>query len=310
MMLTLLTLEVMSFFYNGLHSAALAAVCLISSLAAEAVCLRLMKRSFAADDLPVTTDALITALMLPAVFDYAPACIACIFAVVAAKSVFGGRNNMIFSPAAAAYCFLYTSWKGQILLFQQPHDTAGVFETPETLVNSASHVFNTSGKFAYSGFELLMGNFPGPAGAVSILLLLIASVILIARKDISAGAFTGTVTGVAVMSAISPCSDSFVSSFILTLCNNMMLFAALFIISDRRIAPKRAYYAFFYGFFITVFAYVITVTTAKENAVVIVSVLFTPLSLGLKNLEKKIELAVREDLSPDASGMEVKADVQ
>ena len=32
-------------------------------------------------------------------------------------------------------------------------------------------------------------------------------------------------------------------------------------------------------------------TTGKENAIVIVSVLFTPVSLGIKNLEKKIELA-------------------
>lgn len=310
MVLTLLTLEVMSFFYNGLHSAALAAVCLLSSLAAEIVCMRLMKRNFTADDLTVTTDALITALMLPAVFDYAPAMIACIFAVVAAKNVFGGRNNMIFSPAAAAYCFMYTSWKGQVLLFQQPHDTAGIFETPEILVNSASHVFNTSGKFSYSGFELLMGNFPGPSGAVSILLLLLAAVILMARKDISIGAFAGTITGAAVMSCISPCTNSFFSSFFLTLCTNMVLFAALFIISDRRIAPKRAYYAFFYGFFITVFSYVITATTAKENAIVIVSVLFTPVALGLKNLEKKIDLAVIEDTSHDVSRSEVKADVQ
>ena len=105
-LLTLLTLEIMAYFYYGLHSAALAVVCLASSMAAEFVCLRMMQRSFTADDLTVTTDALIISLMMPAIFDYAPAAIACIFAVVAAKNIFGGRWNIIFSPAAAAYTFL------------------------------------------------------------------------------------------------------------------------------------------------------------------------------------------------------------
>ena len=36
-------------------------------------------------------------------------------------------------------------------------------------------------------------------------------------------------------------------------------------------------------------------TTAKENAVVIMSVLFTPLALGIRILEKKIRLADDED---------------
>ncbi len=308
MILTLLTLEVMAYFYYGLHSAALGIVCMTVSFAADFICLRLMHRSFTADDLTVTSDALITALMLPAVFDYTPAAIACAFSVTVAKNLFGGRNNMIFSPAAAAYTFLYTSWKGQILLFQQPHDVAGIFEKTDTLVNSASHSFNLTGKLSYSGFEILMGNFPGPAGAVSILLLMIAALILMFRHDISAGAFIGTISGTVIMAVISPCAGTVTETIRLTLCTNMILFAAVYIIADKRIAPKKEYYAFFYGFFIAAVSYIVVVTTAKENAIVIVSVLFTPLSLALKNLEKKIELAKAEDSA--VTGEEAESNVQ
>ena len=50
-------------------------------------------------------------------------------------------------------------------------------------------------------------------------------------------------------------------------------------------------------------------TTAKENVIIIISILFTPVALGFKNLEKKIELAYESDLSPepesdDADGKE------
>ena len=76
----------------------------------------------------------------------------------------------------------------------------------------------------------------------------------------------------------------------------MVLFAAVYIVSDKRIAPKRNYYAFFYGVFISLFSYILIITTAAENAIVIASILFTPVSLGLKNLEKYIaRLAAEED---------------
>lgn len=294
-MITLFALELMSYFYYGVRAIVLGGVCIAASLVAELVSLRLMHRRFTADDLTCTSDALIIALMMPAVMDLKIAAIASVFAVVVAKNIFGGRLNMIFSPAAAAYVFVLTSWGRNLLTYTEPHVKTGVFEQPDELVNSASSVFNLSGKLSYTDFELLLGNFTGPCGAVSILLLLVAAVILIFRKDISAGAFIGTIFGTVLFAYLTPMSVTRSDSVKYTLVTNMVLFAAIYIVSDRRIAPKRNYYAFFYGLFIAVFSYVLVLTTAKENAIVIVSLLFTPAALGFKNLEKKIELAEAED---------------
>ncbi|MBR3761057.1 MAG: RnfABCDGE type electron transport complex subunit D [Ruminococcus sp.] len=291
-MITLVALELMSCFYYGMRSAVLGGICIVVSLITEMICLRLMSRRFTADDLTCTSDALIIALIMPATMDYKIVAIACIFAVVAAKNVFGGRKNIIFSPAAAAYIFVLTSWEKMLLLYPEPHAKTGIFDEPEGLVNSVSYVYNTTGKMNHTDFELLMGNFSGPAGSVSILMLLIAAVMLILRKDISAGAFMGTIIGTAFLSYIVPASPTAKIGY--NFVTNMVIFAAVYIISDRRIAPKRQYYAFFYGLFIAVFSYVIVITTGKENAIVIVSVLFTPVSLGIKNLEKKIDLARSE----------------
>ncbi len=307
-MITLVALELMSCFYYGMRSVVLGGICIVVSLITEMICLRLMNRRFTADDLTCTSDALIIALMMPATMDYKIAGIACIFAVVAAKNVFGGRKNSIFSPAAAAYIFVLTSWEKMLLLYPVPHAKTGIFDEPEGLVNSVSYVYNTTGKMNHTDFELLMGNFSGPAGSVSILMLLIAAVMLILRKDISAGAFIGTITGTAFLTYIVPASPTAEIGY--TLVTNMVIFAAVYIISDRRIAPKRQYYAFFYGLFIAVFSYVIVLTTGKENVIVIVSVLFTPVALGIKNLEKKIDLA-RSEASESASiniSTDVKAD--
>lgn len=289
-MLTLLALVLMEFFYYGVRAVFLCVVCVAVSLAAEIISLRLMKRKFTADDLTCVSDALILYLMLPAVMDYKIAAVACVFAVVIAKNIFGGRKSPIFSPAAAAYVFLLTSWKSNVLMFTEPHIKTGIFEKAENLVSSASSNFNTTGRMSYTDFEILMGNVSGSAGAVSILLLAVAALILILRRNISPGAFIGTIFGTGFLAFFTPmCSDRW-DSVKYTFSSNMILFAAIYIISDRRIAPKKNYYAFFYGFFIAAFSYILVLTTAKENAVIIVSVLFTPVALGFRNLEKRIEL--------------------
>lgn len=293
-MITLLTLELMSYFYYGIRSVVLACVCTAAALVAEIISLRFMNRKFTADDLNCTSDALIVALMFPAVMKYKIAVIAVIFAIVVAKNVFGGRLNMIFSPAAAAYIFVLTSWDRDLLQYTAPHVKTGVFETPAVLVNSASHSFNLSGTMEHSDFELLLGNFSGPSGAVSILLLAVAAVVLMFRRSISVGAFIGTIFGTGFFAVLTPVVTSRADSLKYSLATNMVLFAAIYIVSDVRIAPKRNYYAFFYGLFIGVISYVLVLTSAKENAIVIVSVLFTPIALGFKNLEKRIDIAVQE----------------
>lgn len=309
--ITLLALELMAYFYYGIRSLALGGVCVAVSLLTEMISLRLMHKSFTADDLMCTSDALIISLMMPAVMDYKIAAIACVFAVTAAKNIFGGRKNMIFSPAAAAYVFMLASWGKKLLLYPEPHVRTGLFDTSDGLVSSASYVYNTTGKMNYTDFEILLGNFSGAAGSASILLLIVAAVILIFRRDISIGAFIGTIFGTGFLAYIMPVSASLTAaeSVKYSLVTNMVLFAAIYIISDKRIAPKREYYAFFYGLFIAFFSYIVLLTTAKENVIIIISVLFTPVALGFKNLEKRIELAYESDLSPepesdDADGKE------
>ena len=294
-MITLATLSLMAFFYYGTHFLATAIICVLTAMAAEFISLRLMHKKIDADDLTCTSDALIIALMMPASINYLIAALAVIFGTVVAKNVFGGRQNMVFSPAAAAYLFVLTSWGRDMLMYPAPHVHTGLTGKAENLVNSASHVFNLTGKMDYTDFEILMGNFSGPCGAVSILLLAVAAVMLIFRKDISFGAFFGTILGTAAFAFITPMIQNRTDSVKYSLVTNMVLFASVFIVSDLRIAPRKWYFAFFYGLFIGIFSYILVLTTAKENAVVIMSVLFTPVALGIRILEKKIRLADDED---------------
>ena len=145
-MITLATLALMAFFYYGTHFLVTAVICVLTALAAEFVSLRLMHKKIDADDLSCTSDALIIALMMPASINYLIAALAVIFGTVVAKNVFGGRQNMVFSPAAAAYIFVLTSWGRDLLMYPAPHVHTGIAGKAADLVNSASHTFNMSGK--------------------------------------------------------------------------------------------------------------------------------------------------------------------
>ena len=103
-------------------------------------------------------------------------------------------------------------------------------------------------------------------------------------------------------------SGGMVDSIKFPLVTNMVLFAAVYIVSDKRIAPRRHYYAFFYGLFIAMTSYIIVLTTAKENAIVIVALLFTPIALAFKNLEKRIDDLEIQALSVAAQKSEITAE--
>lgn len=294
MMLTLLPLSVIAFFYYGAHFMMTAVLCVITALVTEIISVRLMQRKFMPDDLSCTADGLLVALMLPASVDYRIAVLSSVFAVAVAKNIFGGRQNMIFSPSAAAYIFAVTSWGRELSLYPSPHNRIGITETAEKLSASASHIFNTTGKMDYTDFEIIMGNFSGACGSVCILLLLVAAAVLICRNDISGGAFFGTVFGTAVPAFIAPIINSRADSVKYSLVTNMVIFAAVYIIADKRTAPRNTFFAFFYGFFIAAVSYILILTTAKENTIITVSVLFTPIALAFQMLEGRIERAEKE----------------
>ncbi|MBP3759977.1 MAG: RnfABCDGE type electron transport complex subunit D [Ruminococcus sp.] len=303
LIITLFGLSVVSSFYYGERFIFLCGVCIGVSFLTEIISIRLMHRKLTSDCLYSIADAMMISLMLPAVFSVKSAAVACIFAVVV-KNIFGGKPNMIFSPAAAAYVFMLTSWKDDLLKYPDVNTKYAVGEKVKELFNSASHSFNMEGKTNISDSDLMLGNFIGASGTVIIFLLAVSAVVLILRHGISAGAFLGTVIGTVIMAFIIPATDDIIESAKYSLCMNMTLFSAIYIISDRRTAPRRNFYAFFYGLFTAVVSYVIIATTAQENAIVIVSVLAAPAALGIRNLENKIKIADKADETREAETVE------
>ncbi|MGN1037083.1 MAG: hypothetical protein ACI4PX_04855, partial [Ruminococcus sp.] len=115
------------------------------------------------------------------------------------------------------------------------------------------------------------------------------------RKAVSAGAFTGVIAGMVFMAFIVPVSESRSESLKYIMATNMFLFSSVYIVSDKRVAPLNNYYAFFYGLFTAVTAYIIILTTAKENMIPAVSVIMTPVALLFKSIQLKADKYASEE---------------
>lgn len=293
--ITLGSLEVMAYFYYGIRTLIMAGICMAVSFVCDWLSLWFMKKKYTSDDLISLADGLAISLMMPASVDFRIPAVACAFAVLVGKNLFGGRKNIIFSPCAVGYLFALTSWGNEILMYPSPEKKLDITAENAVLAHSLSYDFNNAGNINISDFDLLIGNFRGAVGTVSILLLIIISVVLVFRKAVSFGAFTGVIAGLLFMAFTVPVSESRADSLKYIIATNMFLFSSVYIVSDKRVAPLNNYYAFFYGLFISVTAYIIILTTAKENMIPAVSVIMTPVSLFFKSIQLKADRYASEE---------------
>lgn len=293
--ITLASLEVMAYFYYGVRTLIIAGLCMAVSFVCDWVSLWFMGKKYCSDDFMSVADGLAIALMMPASVDFEIPVISCAFAVLIGKNLFGGRKNIIFSPCAVGYIFALTSWGNKILMYPSPDRKLEISAENAVLSHSLSYDFNNAGNISISDFDLLIGNFRGAMGTVSILLLIISAAVLIFRKAISSGAFTGFIAGIVFMAFVVPISESRFESLKYVMAANMFLFSSVYIVSDKRVAPLNNYYAFFYGLFTAITAYIIILTTAKENMIPTVSVIMTPAALLFKSIQMKADKYALEE---------------
>jgi len=287
--ITLASLQVMAYFYYGVRTLVMSGLCMAVSFLCDWISIWFMKKKYTSDDLISLADGLAISLMMPASIDFEIPVAACAFAVIVGKNIFGGRKNIIFSPCAVGYIFALTSWGNKILMYPSPDNKLEINAENAVLSHSLSYSFNHTGNINVSDFDILIGNFRGAMGTVSILLLIISALVLVFRKAVSAGAFIGSVSGILFMAYTCPLSDNRPELLKYIIVTNMFLFASIYIVSDKRVAPVNNYYAFFYGLFISIMAYIILFTTSKENMLPTVSVIMTPISLVFKSIQMRAD---------------------
>ena len=247
----LIPLVAMAVFFYGWRALMLVLVSCLSSVLAEVICRRLMRRTGGATDFSAVITGAFVALSMPVTAPLWFPVVGSCFAIVVAKQLFGGIGKNIFNPAAAGTAFLMVSWPGVMSMFPQTFNHTALFATPHGFETGRTvQVALRSGILPDNHlYEMMIGDTPGNLGTGCIIILLIGGAYLLYRRIISwqiPAAFLGTV---ALFAAIFPRSPSGrLDSVWFELTSGSLMFVALLMATDPVTSPVTSVGRLLFGF--------------------------------------------------------------
>lgn len=191
-----------------------------------------------------------TALLLPASADWQMVVCAGIFAVIVCVLPFGTSKNAPFPPSAAAVCFLSVCWSDK--MFSYPVIGAADYFAELSEGTSLTKMLmqnNSIGKNPAMILEVLTGGVPSAVGAGCTIALFGALIYLVIRRPKNSVSVLAFLFSASLMALAFPrVSTGRLISLIMELCGGMLLFGAIFFVSDPFIMPKRLISRAVWGF--------------------------------------------------------------
>lgn len=208
----------------GLKAVLVLLVCIASSVLAEFVWNKLLKKENTVSDLSAVVTGLLLGMNLTSEIPLWIAAIGSVVAIIVVKQMFGGLGCNFANPAITARIVLLVSFPAQMTKFVNPlvHDISSA-----TPLAYASNTFS----FDYSLKDLFFGLHSGCIGETSAFLLILGGLYLIIKKVISPTiplCFIGTV---AILSLISNQNLS------LSLLGGGLMLGAIFMATDYATTP-------------------------------------------------------------------------
>lgn len=255
-LIALAVVAVMAWFFYGERSLRLlfagAAAALCAELLAQGLFRRLRK--------PLDYHSLVVgaciAMMLPANAPYTVAIVGSVFAVWAVKLPFGGTMHAPFVPAAAGFAFLCLCFPKEVFSYPQMKTITDITVSAAAWgdgTSLASLLQNGQSTAVGSGLaaSLLIGNargISGPMGTGCILVLLLCLLLPVMRKPRTALGPLGFLFSCAVLAFAFPrVQMGRWYSVLFELCAGMLVFAAVFFITDSATSPDTGGMRLLYG---------------------------------------------------------------
>jgi electron transport complex protein RnfD len=253
-LLLTLPLLVIGFYYYGAQALRTAAVGALAAVLAELAFGRLLLRRRTLDDWNAVVIGLWVACMLPATLvprNTAPlyAAAGAVFAVLVAKLPFGGTLHAPFTPAAAGFAFLTVCFPQKVFAY------APSAFAPPTHASSLARMLQ-QGRSVMSGgqaVQVLLGQTVGPmgTGGIFVLAVVLLCMFLLKGRRTAALASVGCIGAAALLAfafprvtipAGLPLAEVLhlrAGAVGMELCAGSLLFAAVFLLPDPAVLPRR-----------------------------------------------------------------------
>ncbi|MCM1333709.1 MAG: RnfABCDGE type electron transport complex subunit D [Bacteroides sp.] len=284
-LLCLLPLLGLGIWQSGIRALAIAIVSVFVCMLSDLAFCRMSKKTYNPRDLSTLASGLCIALMMPA--SVSLGIVACgAFLAMGIKHIFGGKDNYIFNPTAAAIAFLIICFPGEMLLYPPSGVRPALFNvnTSELVSGIESYLIKIGTAPSVSLQDLLIGNYVGPLGTTHFLVLAVCGVCLLARRSMS---LLVTVSGLGsyfALTALFPVYNRIGDTVILELIGGYLLFGFVFLVSDPQTLPKTAAARIPYGILIGVLGCLFRHFGKVEGSFLFVLLIANALALNLDEL--------------------------
>ena len=248
-LIAMLPIFLMNVITYGLRPLLLLAVSMAFSYLFDALTARMRQERFDRHDISGMVTGAILVMFLPASAPYWLAVVGVFVAIVLAKNAFGGYGNNIFNPAAVGGAFLALFWPELMFSYPLPFTNVPlILQKTSVLVDSPLKTMKIGGVPFVEKMEFLIGNYPGPLGAVGTLVVLSGAVYLFVKKAVDWRLPVSVLGACALFSYLFPrLHTTRLDAACLELLSGTLVFAAFFVVTDPITAPKQPLSRLIYG---------------------------------------------------------------
>lgn len=245
---------VMSWYYYGGQAFRLMAFSVITAVAAEWLGSKLFRITATLSDFSAVATGLAIALCLPASAPIWLPCLASAFAILVVKLPFGNARSLMFSPTAAGIAFVTICMPDKVFAYPAILSSAKTallgsaeFIEGDSLAYMLSQK-NSIGINIISYLDVLIGNVPGPMGATCAIAMFGAIIYLFIRRPKTIAVSGSFLLVCFIYSILFPrvLTGRLISAF-MEISSGLIIFSAVFFLSDEALLPKKLYARLAYG---------------------------------------------------------------
>lgn len=282
-LLCLLTLLGLGVWQSGWRALVIALICVVTCMLSDALFCRMTKKTYNPKDLSTLAAGLCIALMMPASVHYGIVVGGGLLAM-GLKHIFGGKDNYIFNPTAAAIAFLIICFPQDMLLYPGRGIKPPVFGTigSDQLVSGIeSYLLKLGTAPSVSLQDILIGIYVGPLGTTHFLVLAVCGICLLARRSSSLLVTISGLGSYCALTALFPVYNSIGDTLALELIGGYLLFGFVFLAGDPQTAPKTTAGKIAYGLIIGIVGCLFRHFGKVEGSFLFVLLIANALSLHL-----------------------------
>ncbi len=236
-------------FLSGLRAAAVCAVSVVSCMAADYICCRIRKIEYDIKDFSVPFWGLSAAMLMPVSMPYLLVILSSVICTALGKHIFGGSENIVFSPPAISAAFLIICYPSYMLYCPSAGEIMPIVsDFSGTMTRSVEYSIKLGNIPSQSWINLLLGNVSGAVGTVHLLVILVCGICMMVRRSASLSAVISCLATVSVLAFFFPRIDvSGWESVGYELSCGCLLFGTIFLTAEPCILPKRPAARAIYG---------------------------------------------------------------